>query len=56
MTLAQLAFALVACLLLGSVAVTLDWSLFLGAADSAAMEAARFFIPIWEPLERVIFR
>ena len=54
MTLSQLAFAFVACMLLGSVAVTLDWPALLVAADSAAIEAARFFMPVWEPLERVI--
>jgi hypothetical protein len=55
-TLSQLAFVFFVCLLLGSVAITLDWSSTLVAADSAAVEAARVFMPPWEPLERAIVR
>ncbi|MCC6649442.1 MAG: hypothetical protein IT374_28215 [Polyangiaceae bacterium] len=54
MTLSQLALALLACPVLGSVAVSLDWSAFLMAADAAAIEVARFFMPVWDVLERLV--
>ena len=52
MTLLQLAFASLALMLLGTLALALDWSAVLLAADSAAVATARFFLPLWEPLEK----
>ena len=56
MTLAQLAFAFLVVLILGSFAIALDWAAFLVAADSAAVDIARFFLPVWEYLERGFLR
>lgn len=56
MTLAQLAFAFLAVLVLGSFALAFDWPALLVAADSAAVDIARFFLPVWEYLERGFLR
>lgn len=56
MTLSQLAVALLAVLVLGSFALTLDWPALIASVDAAAVEAARFFLPVWEPLEQIIPR
>lgn len=52
MTLFQLAFAFLVLMLLGTVALALDWSGVLVAADAAAVETARFFLPFWGPVEK----
>ena len=56
MTLSQLASAFLVVLILGSLATALDWPALLVAAESAAVEIARFLLPVWEPLERVLPR
>jgi hypothetical protein len=52
MTLLQLALASLALMLLGTLALALDSSAVLLVADSAAVATARFFLPLWEPLEQ----
>ena len=56
MTLSQLAIAFLVVLILGSLATALDWASLLVAAESAAVEVARFLLPVWDPVERVLFR
>ena len=54
MTLSQLAFTFLTVLILGSLATVLDWPALLVAVDSAAVGIARFLLPVWQPLERVL--
>jgi hypothetical protein len=56
MTLAQLAACCLALLVLGTLALALDWSAIHAAADGAAVEIARFFLPVWGPIERALLR
>ena len=56
MTLLQIAAAFLIVSFLGTLALALDWSSAFAAMDSAAIETARFFLPLWEPIERVFFR